>query len=154
MNPIKIDDQCLTLTLAGRGLVLHSPEQPFITAVRKEKTYAASYGTVKETVTEKERIPLTELQQEDDGAASATLVFSASGHVVTLSVSWPEGGMLRLDMAGDVNGDLSADIADVNAVINVMLGSQPMTDMADQNGSGTVDISDVNRIINLMLGKR
>ena len=101
MNPIKIDDQCLTLTLAGRVLVLHSPGQPFITAVRKEKTYAASYGTVKETVTEKERIPLTELQQEDDGAASATLVFSASGHVVTLSVSWPEEGMLRLDMAGE-----------------------------------------------------
>ena len=101
MNPIKIDDQCLTLTLAGRVLVLHSPKQPFITAVRKEKTYAASYGTVKETVTEKERIPLTELQQEDDGAASATLVFSASGHVVTLSVSWPEEGMLRLDMAGE-----------------------------------------------------
>ncbi len=72
-----------------------------------------------------------------------------SARSTTCKVNW-----LRLDMAGDVNGDLSADIADVNAVINVMLGSQPMTDMADQNGSGTVDISDVNRIINLMLGKR
>ena len=71
-----------------------------------------------------------------------------SARSTTCKVNW-----LRLDMAGDVNGDLSADIADVNAVINVMLGNQPMTDMADQNGSGTVDISDVNRIINLMLGK-
>jgi hypothetical protein len=35
------------------------PRPPFVTALRREKTYAADRGTVKETVTEAERIPLT-----------------------------------------------------------------------------------------------
>ena len=46
-----------------------------------------------------------------------------------------------------------ADIADVNAAINVMLGKQPASDVADQNGDGKVDIADVNAVINTMLGK-
>ena len=65
-------------------------------------------------------------------------------------------GWLRLDLAGDVNGDLVTDISDVNTAINVMLGKNPVPDIysqADQDVNGTVDISDINRIINLMLGK-
>ena len=65
-------------------------------------------------------------------------------------------GWLRLDLAGDVNGDLVTDISDVNTAINVMLGKNPAPDVysqADQDVNGTVDISDINRIINLMLGK-
>lgn len=52
----------------------------------------------------------------------------------------------------DVNGDGTVDIADVNEVINAMLGksSNPNTDV---NGDGTVDIADVNQVINAMLGK-
>ena len=47
------------------------------------------------------------------------------------------------------------DIADVNIVINVMLGK--VTDVAavraDASGDGVVDIADVNQIINVMLGQ-
>lgn len=71
-----------------------------------------------------------------------------SGRSTTCKFNW-----LRLDLAGDVNGDFKTDISDVNTAINVMLGKQDATDAADQNGNGVVDISDVNRIINLMLGK-
>ena len=51
----------------------------------------------------------------------------------------------------DVTGDSQVDIADVNAVINAMLGKS--TTLADVTGDGKVDISDVNAVINVMLGK-
>ena len=54
-------------------------------------------------------------------------------------------------IVGDITGDGTVDIADVNAVINVMLGKS--TAAADVTGDGQVDIADVNVIINIMLGK-
>jgi formylglycine-generating enzyme required for sulfatase activity len=54
---------------------------------------------------------------------------------------------------GDINGDNKVDIADVNAVINMMLGKSAQTAAGDINGDGSVDIADVNAVINLMLGK-
>ena len=56
-------------------------------------------------------------------------------------------------LVGDINGDGKVDIADVNAIINMMLGKVEAVPAADLNGDGNVDISDVNAIINLMLGK-
>ena len=60
-------------------------------------------------------------------------------------------------LPGDVNNDGIVDIADVNIVINIMLGK----DSADNydgrayitQGDTNVDIADVNAVINLMLGK-
>lgn len=57
-------------------------------------------------------------------------------------------------LKGDVNGDGSVDISDVNAVINIMLGKAQPTAVADFSGDGSVDITDVNGIINIMLGKK
>jgi len=57
---------------------------------------------------------------------------------------------------GDVNGDGKVDIADVNAVINVMLGKAAASSYKGNpnvNGQGDIDIADVNAVINLMLGK-
>ena len=54
---------------------------------------------------------------------------------------------------GDLNGDNKVDIADVNAVINMMLGKSAQTAAGDINGDSSVDIADVNAVINLMLGK-
>jgi hypothetical protein len=62
-----------------------------------------------------------------------------------------------LSLRGDVNADGVVDIADVNIVINIMLGK----DSADNydwrayitDGDTDVDIADVNAVINLMLGK-
>ena len=53
---------------------------------------------------------------------------------------------------GDVTGDGLVDVADVNEVINVMLGKQTNA-AADIDGDGMVDITDVNAVINLMLAK-
>jgi len=54
---------------------------------------------------------------------------------------------------GDVTQDGLVDIADVNAVVNIMLGKATQTAAADVTGEGTVDIADVNAVINIMLGK-
>lgn len=54
---------------------------------------------------------------------------------------------------GDITGDGVVDIADVNAVINMMLGKEVPTTVADVTGDENVDIADVNAIINIMLGK-
>jgi len=59
-------------------------------------------------------------------------------------------------ITGDVDGNGVVDIADVNAVINVMLGKmQPSECKGNPNvdGQGGIDIADVNAVINIMLGK-
>lgn len=57
------------------------------------------------------------------------------------------------NILGDVTGDGNVDIADVNAVINMMLGKAEQTAASDVTGDGMVDIADVNAVINIMLGK-
>lgn len=51
---------------------------------------------------------------------------------------------------GDVNGDDTVDVSDVNAILNVMLGSGNYPS-ADVNGDGAVDVTDVNEVINIIL---
>lgn len=55
---------------------------------------------------------------------------------------------------GDVNGDGSVDIADINVIIAIMLDQQSAADYegrADVNGDNSVDIADINAIIAIML---
>ncbi|MBQ9217234.1 MAG: CotH kinase family protein [Muribaculaceae bacterium] len=55
-------------------------------------------------------------------------------------------------VSGDVDGNGSVDVADVNAVINAMLGKGSVIE-ADIDGNGVVDITDINQVVNIMLGK-
>lgn len=58
---------------------------------------------------------------------------------------------------GDVNGDGEVDVADINILVNIVLGK----DSADNydgrayvtEGDTTVDVSDVNDVVNIILGK-
>jgi len=55
---------------------------------------------------------------------------------------------------GDVNRDGEVDVADVNAVIAIILGtSNPHydTDIADVNNDGEIDVSDVTQLISIIL---
>ena len=54
---------------------------------------------------------------------------------------------------GDANGDGTVDIADVNTVIDMMMGKAASSAAGDANGDGMVDIADVNTVIDVMLGK-
>ena len=73
-----------------------------------------------------------------------------SGQEYTLDIPGIEL-LYDMGLAGDVDGNGKVDIADVNIVINIMLGKAASTAGADVTGDGAVDIADVNRIINLML---
>ena len=55
-------------------------------------------------------------------------------------------------VTGDLNDDGVVDIADVNAVIDMILGLQDATTVGDVNGDGNVDVADMNAIINIILG--
>ncbi len=54
-------------------------------------------------------------------------------------------------VTGDVNGDGNTTIADVSALIDVLLGSSAPTAGADVNGDGQVSIADVSALIDLLL---
>ncbi len=54
-------------------------------------------------------------------------------------------------VTGDVNGDGSVNISDVNFIINLILEGEYGT-QADLNHDGTINISDLNTIIGIILG--
>lgn len=56
---------------------------------------------------------------------------------------------------GDVNGDGTVDVTDVNILVNIILGKANAADYpnANINGEGGIDVSDVNAVVNIILGK-
>ena len=58
---------------------------------------------------------------------------------------------LKPDVHGDVNGDGEVNIADVNAVINILLSGNGSTTAADVNGDGEINVADINAVIDIIL---
>jgi hypothetical protein len=57
-------------------------------------------------------------------------------------------------LRGDVNGDGQVTIADVTALVNIILGNQGGdTSVADLNGDSQITIADVTSLVNIILGK-
>ena len=57
---------------------------------------------------------------------------------------------------GDVTGEGSVNVSDVNAIVNIILGKASPSAYpgnADCSGDGVVDIEDVNIVVNIILGK-
>ena len=58
-------------------------------------------------------------------------------------------------LRGDVDRNGEVNIADINAVINAILGTdvnQELLERADVNGDGEVNVSDINTVIGIILG--
>ena len=58
-------------------------------------------------------------------------------------------------IVGDVNGDGEVNIADVNTVIDIILGGsadEGTMKRADVNGDGEINIADVNTVMDIILG--
>lgn len=53
---------------------------------------------------------------------------------------------------GDVNGDYTANITDVQALVNDILASQPENPCSDLDGDQEVDITDIQLLLDLILG--
>lgn len=60
-----------------------------------------------------------------------------------------EEGLLR----GDVNSDLEVNIADVNAIIDIILVGDGDITVADVNGDGEISIADLNAVIDIILSE-
>jgi hypothetical protein len=54
-------------------------------------------------------------------------------------------------IVGDVNGDGEVNIADVNAIIDVILGGEKLP-AADVNGDGEINVADVNAELDIIFG--
>lgn len=85
-------------------------------------------------------------------AAGEAFIYAAyDGEIATCSIQVKSG----TDVPGDLNGDGTVNIADVNAMISCLLsgsyGDQGK-DFYDVNGDGAVNIADLNGIIAIILG--
>ena len=81
-------------------------------------------------------------------AGTYTFTLTVGEEGITMDVNGFAAGV-----RGDITGDGVVDIADVNTIINMMLGKADKTAAADLTGDGAVDIADVNTVINIMAGK-
>ena len=92
--------QC-ALSFNGRTVIEHSAGFVFASAIKREKRYETNRGTVKETIVETERIPLTVRKVEGD-----TLTFSSDGtmfpkgHSLTVQITELTHGV-KLSLTGE-----------------------------------------------------
>ena len=56
------------------------------------------------------------------------------------------------NVLGDVDSDGVVDVADLQCIINIIIGTMNATSSADVNGDGEIDIADIQNIINIILG--
>ena len=91
-----------SLRLNGETLLRHSPGAPFARMIRMEKRYTANRGTVKTTVEETQRVPLTQAETlgEPEGEGGGAVVFRGGGHSLRVDFQACEGGV-RFDFAGE-----------------------------------------------------
>lgn len=89
------------------------------------------------------------------GSAYLKLSSAEAGNLTDVYTNlWPYTP--PVGVVGDVTGDGVVDIADVNAIIDIMLHKKQTSDFpgnANVDGQGGIDIGDVNAVINIMLHK-
>lgn len=71
-------------------------------------------------------------------------------YMATCTVNVVEGA----DLPGDVNHDGEVNVADINAIIDIILGGDAddkTRERADVNGDGEVNIADINAVIDIIL---
>jgi hypothetical protein len=82
------------------------------------------------------------------GLFPPSYVHKAFGPTITLH--FIKGNLPDPGKPGDVNGDGEVNIADVNAVIDMIL-TQVIDKSGDVNGDSEVNIADVNSLIDMIL---
>lgn len=54
----------------------------------------------------------------------------------------------------DINGDSSVNVVDIQAMVIIVLGINPFSDVFDLNGDGSIDVLDLQILNNVVLGLR
>lgn len=86
------------------------------------------------------------------GLFPPTYVHSGDGPTITLR--FEKGEQTPVNPKGDVNGDKAVNIADINALISIILGRQADEQTmrrADVNGDSAINIADINAVIAIIL---
>ena len=88
---------------------------------------------------------------DSEGNEEVTLfIFKCYNGMAVYKIGKNVSGGEEPGVPGDVNGDGEVSIADVNAVIDMILNGNPSMN-GDVNGDGEVGIADVNAVIDLIL---
>lgn len=69
-----------------------------------------------------------------------------------LLTSVVSNAMAAEPLKGDVNGDHAVNVADLTALVNIILNETTANDACDVNGDHTVNIMDVIALVNIILG--
>ena len=84
---------------------------------------------------------------------SAQLTITVKGEDISENEDNFHTYTIQFAKPGDVNGDKQVTIADVTALVNIILGKGESSKVADINGDGNVTIADVTALVNIILGK-
>ena len=85
--------------------------------------------------------------------ATAILTVTVKGEDISENADNFHTYTIQFAKKGDVNGDKNVTIADVTALVNIILGKAEPNAVADVNGDGSVTIADVTALVNIILGK-
>lgn len=90
--------------------------------------------------------------------ATVDVSFNEEDHILYVDVTAGDGKTansyeIQFYYKGDVNKDGTVSIADVTALVNMILGKTEKNEMADVNADGDVSIADVTALVNIILGK-
>ena len=129
----------IVLLLVASVAMLASAHEETLTFVRADgSTVAFSTDGLKITFDELSHAVVTNTE------TSATIALA--------NVDYMCFGEVEASLKGDVNGDGEVNIADINAVIDIILTGSTHA-RADVNGDNEVNIADVNALIDIILGK-
>ena len=81
---------------------------------------------------------------------------NAAAALYAAAEQWQRFYILHDYLLGDVNGDGTVDVSDINLMVNYILGKpvEPfIIQAADTDVSGSVDVTDINIVVNIVLGK-
>lgn len=83
----------------------------------------------------------------------AKLTITVNGEDISVNEENFHTYTIQFAKRGDVNGDGQVTIADVTALVNIILGKDTQKAVADVNDDGSVTIADVTALVNIILGK-
>ena len=133
-------------------------EDPFHTLAYDVACYSV-YGNYSTYYTTSLNTHMFMAQASTDTLPIVVRVVDTFGNIYLRSITRPYKYSISMEaydkmlVAGDLNGDSEINIADVNVLIDILMGSgRPSCPiLADSNADGEINIADVNKIIDLIL---
>ena len=153
-NTIAYDESMLVLKLGGSSGAWTFQNGSYYLVSTSAKKVSLSTSSAAWTIS-------TDFTATPKTSSYGTLQYNAASPRFTTYTSTQEKAVLyyripKTTLLGDVNNDGEVTIADVTALVNVLLGKDTSSynlDAADVNENGTRTIADVTELVNILLKK-